>query len=119
MSSRVLLLDNYDSFTWNLAHLLEVAGSRVEVVRNDELTAADVLARGPTHLVISPGPGTPVDAGITCDLIRRALGKLPILGVCLGHQALAVALGGPLVRVAPPIHGETCAIDHTTPRLSP
>jgi anthranilate synthase component 2 len=113
MRRQVLLLDNYDSFTWNLAHLLESCGATVEVVRNDEIPAREVLARRLTHLVISPGPGTPRDAGISCDLIREALGRVPVLGVCLGHQALAVELGAELFRVEPPIHGETSVVAHS------
>jgi anthranilate synthase/aminodeoxychorismate synthase-like glutamine amidotransferase len=112
MLRRVLLLDNYDSFTWNLAHLLERCGAHVDVVRNDETTVRAALARRLTHLVVSPGPGTPEHAGISCELIVEALGRVPVLGVCLGHQALAVGLGGSLKRVEPPIHGETSAIEH-------
>jgi anthranilate synthase/aminodeoxychorismate synthase-like glutamine amidotransferase len=105
-------VDNYDSFTWNLAHLLERCGAAVEVVRNDGMAASDVLARWPSHLVISPGPGIPEHAGVSCEVIRVALGRIPMLGVCLGHQALAVALGGRLRRVDPPVHGETSGIVH-------
>ena len=109
---RALLVDNYDSFTWNLAHLLEGCGASVEVVRNDQVTLPEVFARSPSHLVISPGPGVPEHAGISCELVRQALEQIPILGVCLGHQALAVALGGSLRRVEPPVHGETSRIMH-------
>jgi anthranilate synthase/aminodeoxychorismate synthase-like glutamine amidotransferase len=84
----------------------------VDVERNDAISVHDVFARSPTHLVISPGPGIPERAGITCDLVRAALPRLPILGVCLGHQALAVALGGSLKRVEPPVHGEPSRVVH-------
>jgi anthranilate synthase/aminodeoxychorismate synthase-like glutamine amidotransferase len=112
MRRRALLVDNYDSFTWNLAHLLERCGAEVEVVRNDAVTVPEVFARSPTHLVISPGPGAPDQAGVSCELIRQTLGRIPILGVCLGHQALAVALGGSTRRVDPPVHGESSRVVH-------
>jgi anthranilate synthase/aminodeoxychorismate synthase-like glutamine amidotransferase len=112
MTPRVLLVDNYDSFTWNLEHLLARGGARVEVVRNDRVSVEAVLERSPSHVVISPGPGVPEQAGISCELIRRVIPKIPVLGVCLGHQALAVALGGSLRRVAPPVHGETSIVSH-------
>jgi anthranilate synthase/aminodeoxychorismate synthase-like glutamine amidotransferase len=112
MPPRALLVDNYDSFTWNLAHLLERCGAHVDVVRNDEVTVSEALERAPSHVVISPGPGTPERAGISCDLILAALGRVPLLGVCLGHQALAVTLGGSLRRVEPPVHGAASAIVH-------
>ena len=84
----VLLLDNYDSFTWNLAHRLGELGAEVQVVRNDMITVDEIAARRPTHLVISPGPGRPETAGVSIDAVRRFAGQIPVLGVCLGHQAL-------------------------------
>lgn len=113
MGRRVLLVDNYDSFTWNLVHVLETCGAAVEVVRNDALGVDEASGRPFTHLVVSPGPGIPERAGITCALIARVLPERPILGVCLGHQALAVALGAKLLRVDPPIHGEAAEVVHS------
>ncbi len=94
----ILLIDNYDSFTFNLFHFLGDVGARCEVVRNDKLTVADALARQPEAIVLSPGPCTPNEAGICLDLITAAAGKIPILGVCLGHQAIGQAFGGNVVR---------------------
>jgi len=108
----VLLLDNYDSFTWNLAHRLGELGADVRVVRNDAITVEDIAERRPTHLVISPGPGRPEAAGITVDAVRRFAGQLPVLGVCLGHQALAVAFGGRVDRTPTPMHGKTSLVHH-------
>ena len=102
----IILIDNYDSFTWNLWHFLSDLGAEVEILRNDAASPDEVLARAPQGLVLSPGPGTPQDAGISIDLIRTAAGKVPVLGVCLGHQALAAAFGGELRRVDPPVHGK-------------
>jgi anthranilate synthase component II len=113
MPPRVLLLDNYDSFTWNLAHLLGACGATVDVVRNDVSDPDRLLARGWSHVVVSPGPGTPERAGTTIALIRAAVERVPLLGVCLGHQALAVALGGNVVRAKVPVHGETCRLVHS------
>ena len=101
-----ILIDNYDSFTWNLWHFLSDLGADVDIVRNDAATADDIIARAPQGIIVSPGPGTPDDAGITIDLIRAAKSKIPLLGVCLGHQALAVAFGASIVRVDPPVHGK-------------
>ena len=106
----IILIDNYDSFTWNLWHFLSDLGAEVDILRNDAATADEVLARGPKGLVLSPGPGTPQDAGISIELIRAAAGKVPVLGVCLGHQALAAAFGGTLRRVDPPVHGKLSKI---------
>jgi len=108
----VLLLDNYDSFTYNLAHRLGELGAEVDVMRNDALTVEDIAVRRPTHLVISPGPGRPESAGISVAALQRFAGVLPILGVCLGHQALAVAFGGRVERAAAPMHGKTSVITH-------
>ncbi len=107
----VLLLDNYDSFTFNLAHMLGVAGVEVDVRRNDALSADDVLAMNPEAIVISPGPCTPKEAGITLELIEKAAAHIPILGVCLGHQAIGQVFGGKIVRQAP-MHGKTDLIEH-------
>ena len=100
------LIDNYDSFTWNLWHFLSDLGAEVEIIRNDATTVAGILDAVPQGIIISPGPGTPEDAGITIDLIRAARGRVPVLGVCLGHQALAVAFGGRVKRFDPPVHGK-------------
>ena len=105
-----ILIDNYDSFTWNLWHFLSDLGAEVEIVRNDATTVEAVLARKPQGIILSPGPGIPEQAGISVDLIRAAAGKVPVLGVCLGHQALAVAFGGSLLRVDPPVHGKLSKI---------
>jgi anthranilate synthase/aminodeoxychorismate synthase-like glutamine amidotransferase len=108
----ILLLDNYDSFTYNLYQYLGELGADVRVVRNDEMTAGDVLALAPRAVVISPGPGTPDQAGISLDLIRACAGRLPLLGVCLGHQALGQAFGGEVVRAPRLMHGKTSEIEH-------
>jgi anthranilate synthase/aminodeoxychorismate synthase-like glutamine amidotransferase len=107
----VLVIDNYDSFTYNLVHLLRAAGARAEVVRNDEVTVAQVVDLGAAGLVISPGPCAPDEAGICVDVIRALDGRTPVLGVCLGHQAIAVAYGGRVERVGP-VHGEASVIQH-------
>jgi anthranilate synthase/aminodeoxychorismate synthase-like glutamine amidotransferase len=109
---RVLVLDNYDSFTYNLVQELGALGAQVEVARNDAITPAEVERLRPRGIVISPGPGGPADAGVSVDLIRRMNGRVPILGVCLGHQALAVAFGGRVVRAAQVMHGKTSRIIH-------
>ena len=108
----LLLIDNYDSFTFNLYHFLGDVGGRCEVVRNDKLTVAEALARQPEAIVLSPGPCTPNEAGICLDLIAAAAGKIPILGVCLGHQAIGQAFGGNVVRAPAPMHGKTSRIFH-------
>ncbi len=108
---QVLLLDNYDSFTWNLVQALRGCGARVDVVRNDAATVPALLARSPTHVVVSPGPGRPEQAGCTLALVEAVLGRLPLLGVCLGHQAPGLALGARLER-GPPVHGKASAVAH-------
>ena len=109
----LLLIDNYDSFTYNLFHYLGQLGAEVVVKRNDEITAAEAIAMAPEAIVLSPGPCTPNEAGICLDLIVRANGKLPILGVCLGHQAIGQAYGGKVVRAPVPMHGKLSRIHHT------
>jgi anthranilate synthase component 2 len=108
----VLLVDNYDSFTYNLYQYLGELGAEIRVVRNDELSAEAALALSPERIVISPGPGTPDQAGITLDLIRCAAGRIPVLGVCLGHQALGQAFGGEVRRAPKLMHGKTSQIHH-------
>jgi len=108
----LLLIDNYDSFTFNLAHRLGELGAEVKVVRNDRLTLDDITAMRPERLVISPGPGRPEGAGVTVEALRRFAGTMPILGVCLGHQALAVAFGGRVDRAPTPLHGKTSRVTH-------
>jgi anthranilate synthase/aminodeoxychorismate synthase-like glutamine amidotransferase len=108
----ILLLDNYDSFTYNLAQYLGELGSNVEVHRNDKITVEEIARRSPERIVISPGPCTPRDAGISVELVERLAGKFPILGVCLGHQAIAAAFGGKIVRAPKLFHGKTSQIQH-------
>lgn len=109
----LLLIDNYDSFTYNLYQYFCELGAQVLVKRNDALTLADIEALAPTHLVISPGPCTPDDAGISLAAIRHFAGKLPILGVCLGHQAIGQAFGARVVRARQVMHGKTSLIQHS------
>lgn len=108
----ILLLDNYDSFTYNLAQYLGQLGQEVVVRRNDRITCDEVAALAPERIVISPGPGTPQQAGITIALIRRFAGEIPILGVCLGHQAIGHAFGGRVIRAPQLMHGKTSEIHH-------
>ncbi|QNF17570.1 aminodeoxychorismate synthase component II [Aeromonas jandaei] len=108
----LLLIDNYDSFTWNLVQYFGALGQEVEVRRNDELTLTDIEQLSPRFLVISPGPCTPNEAGISLDAITHFAGKLPILGVCLGHQSLAQAFGARVVRARQVMHGKTSLIRH-------
>ena len=111
MATTVTLIDNYDSFTFNLAHYLGELGAEVAVVRNDSESVDDVLARGADAIVLSPGPGEPRDAGVMPELIRRAREDVPMLGVCLGHQAIGESYGGAVVR-ATPMHGKVSEIRH-------
>ncbi len=108
----ILLVDNYDSFTYNLYQYLGELGAEARVIRNDEMSAEDALALRPEKVVISPGPGTPDQSGITLELIRRASGRVPVLGVCLGHQALGQVFGGRVVRAPRLMHGKTSEIRH-------
>ncbi len=108
----LLLIDNYDSFTWNLAHRLGELGAEVRVVRNDAITIAEIERLAPERIVISPGPGRPESAGISVDVMRTFGQRVPMLGVCLGHQALAVAFGGRVERAVAPMHGKTSMIAH-------
>jgi anthranilate synthase component 2 len=108
----IALIDNYDSFTYNLAQYLGELGAEVRVFRNDEISVDQVAALAPSHVVISPGPGTPDDAGITLGLIARLAGSVPVLGVCLGHQAIGQAFGGKVVRARRVMHGKVSRIRH-------
>jgi para-aminobenzoate synthetase / 4-amino-4-deoxychorismate lyase len=109
----VVLIDNYDSFTWNLAHLLSTSGARVEVVRNDEVTAAQIVELGPAGVVISPGPCAPAEAGISVETVRAcAAAGTPLLGICLGHQAIAAAFGAAIIRAPRPVHGQAFEVAH-------
>jgi len=108
----VFVLDNYDSFTYNLVQYIGELGAEVEVRRNDKVTVAEIEAMKPERIVISPGPCTPHEAGISIDLVRHFAGKVPILGVCLGHQAIGEAFGGRVIRNAHIMHGKTSAIVH-------
>jgi anthranilate synthase/aminodeoxychorismate synthase-like glutamine amidotransferase len=109
---RLLLIDNYDSFTYNLVQAFLVLGAEVSVYRNDALTPAQARALGPSHLCISPGPGTPYDAGVSMDMIRAFAGSIPVLGVCLGHQSIVEVFGGKVVRAARLMHGKTSLLRH-------
>jgi anthranilate synthase component II len=108
----IVLIDNYDSFTFNLVHFLGELGAQVRVHRNDKITSAAVVAADPDAIVLSPGPCTPKDAGICLDLIAAASATVPILGVCLGHQAIGQAFGGKVVRAPTPVHGKLSQIHH-------
>jgi anthranilate synthase/aminodeoxychorismate synthase-like glutamine amidotransferase len=109
---RLLLIDNYDSFTYNLVQAFLVLGADVDVRRNDEITVAAALDLAPSHLCISPGPGTPYDAGVSMDMIRAFAGRVPVLGVCLGHQSIVEVFGGKVVRAKRLMHGKTSRISH-------
>jgi anthranilate synthase component 2 len=108
----LVLIDNYDSFTFNLVHYFGGLGAEVAVHRNDKISSDDVIAAKPDAIVLSPGPCTPDDAGICLDLIRKAAGKVPIFGVCLGHQAIGQAFGGEVVRAPVPMHGKLSEMTH-------
>jgi anthranilate synthase component 2 len=112
MPPRVVLIDNYDSFTYNLVQYLGELGAEVLVHRHDAIDVAGIAALAPTHLVVSPGPRTPDEAGISVAAIRELAGRMPILGVCLGHQAIGAAFGGRVVRGREPVHGKTSEIHH-------
>jgi anthranilate synthase/aminodeoxychorismate synthase-like glutamine amidotransferase len=109
---RLLLIDNYDSFTYNLVQAFLVLGAQVEVYRNDALTPEAARALAPSHLCISPGPGTPHDAGVSMDMIRAFAGRIPVLGVCLGHQSIVEVFGGKVVRADRLMHGKTSQVRH-------
>src|SRR5262245_4690701 len=108
----VLVIDNYDSFTYNLVQYLGELGARLRVIRNDAASVDEVAAMRPERIVISPGPGRPEGAGLTMPIIRRLGETTPILGVCLGHQAIGAVFGGSVVRAAAPMHGKTSTIEH-------
>jgi len=110
--SRVLVVDNYDSFTYNLVQAFLTAGAEVVVRYNDEVEVGEAVEIGPTHLVVSPGPGRPEDAGVSVEMIRRFAGRIPVLGVCLGHQAIAIAFGGTVGAAMSLMHGKSSEIYH-------
>jgi anthranilate synthase/aminodeoxychorismate synthase-like glutamine amidotransferase len=112
VTPRLLLIDNYDSFTYNLVQAFLVLGAEVTVHRNDEISVAAALDFAPSHLCISPGPGTPYDAGVSMDMIRAFAGRVPVLGVCLGHQSIVEVFGGRVVRARRLMHGKTSRIRH-------
>jgi anthranilate synthase/aminodeoxychorismate synthase-like glutamine amidotransferase len=110
---RIVVIDNYDSFTYNLVqYLAEISGTKIGVFRNDAITVAGIKEQRPTHLVISPGPCTPAEAGVSVEAITALAGECPILGVCLGHQAIGQAYGGKVIRGEAPVHGKTSLIHH-------
>jgi anthranilate synthase/aminodeoxychorismate synthase-like glutamine amidotransferase len=108
----LLVIDNYDSFTYNLVQYMAELGQQVRVVRNDEVTVDDVARMSPEHIVISPGPCTPNEAGISLDVITKLSGRIPILGVCLGHQSIGQAFGGKVIRAKEVVHGKTSRVFH-------
>ena len=109
---RLLLIDNYDSFTYNLVQAFMILGAEVDVRRNDEITVEQAKVIAPTHLCISPGPGTPYDAGVSMDMIRAFAGQVPVFGVCLGHQSIVEVFGGKVVRAGRLMHGKTSPVTH-------
>lgn len=108
----VFVLDNYDSFTYNLVQAFLVLGAEVQVYRNDAITPAEARKLSPSHLCISPGPGTPYDAGVSMEMIRSFAGKIPVFGVCLGHQSIVEVFGGKVVRAGRLMHGKTSVVEH-------
>lgn len=112
MRARLLLIDNYDSFTYNLVQAFLVLGADVHVHRNDAITPLEAAELGPTHLCISPGPGTPHDAGVSMAMIQAFAGRIPVLGVCLGHQSIVEVFGGKVVRAGRLMHGKTSLVSH-------
>jgi len=108
----IAMIDNYDSFTWNLVQYLQELGAEVRVFRNDEITVDELAAARPSHIVLSPGPGAPEGAGILLDVVRRLSRSVPLLGVCLGHQAIGQAFGGRVVRARQVMHGKTSRVRH-------
>lgn len=113
MKRKLLMIDNYDSFTYNIVQYFGELGAEVEVFRNDEISVADIAARKPDLLVVSPGPCSPAEAGISVEAIKHFAGKLPILGVCLGHQSIGAAFGGKIIRAQQLMHGKTSVITTT------
>ncbi len=112
MNKHILLIDNYDSFTYNLVQAFRILEAKVTIHRNDDISVAQAVAIGATHLVISPGPGEPAAAGISVKLIRKMAGRVPILGVCLGHQSIVAAFGGRIVHADRLMHGKTSLVQH-------
>jgi anthranilate synthase/aminodeoxychorismate synthase-like glutamine amidotransferase len=113
----ILLIDNYDSFVFNLERYLRNLGQQTQVVRNDAISLGEIQAINPSHLILSPGPCTPNEAGICLELIHRFAGQIPILGICLGHQAIGQALGGRIIRAQKPLHGKSSLIHHNNSNL--
>ncbi len=112
MSAKLLLIDNYDSFTYNLVQAFLVLGAEVQVHRNDAIAVTDAMALEPSHLVISPGPGRPSDAGVSLEMIAAFAGRIPILGVCLGHQSIVQHFGGDIIGAGKLMHGKTSSVEH-------
>lgn len=113
----ILIIDNYDSFTFNIVHALGKLGKRIEVVRNDEIAVGQITGINPEAIIISPGPGRPEDSGITCEAINVHAGKIPLLGVCLGHQAIGQVFGATVKRALRPVHGKVSEIFHDSDGL--
>ena len=108
----ILIIDNYDSFVFNLSRYVEELGREVKVVRNDQITIQDIYILNPTHIIVSPGPCSPKEAGISIDVVREFVGEIPILGVCLGHQVIGHVFGGCIIKTKEPMHGKSCLIEH-------